>query len=397
MQEARMNYLLERYFTKTCTLAEKEELSALLLEMENDEVLKSQVEKIWTNYAPDEQIPLETADRYFNNILQQATRPVPVRKVAYLHSSWLRYAAAAVLISGIAAYAWFSYPHHEKTPVAAAAAANKEIAPGSTGAVLTLADGSQVVLDSLHNGLIATQGGSKVVLGKEGLAYNTGGAATADVTYNTMTTPKGRQFQLLLPDGTKVWLNAASSIRYPTFFNGSERKVTISGEAYFEVAGNDKMPFMVKVGEAAEVLVLGTHFNINAYTGETSINTTLLEGAVQVLAGSEAAVIRPGEQARISAMASAKKMQVVKDIDVNNAIAWKNGYFRFDGMDLPMVMREISRWYDVEVTYKGAIPEKQFGGELPRSITLQHLLKLIEFGDVQLTLSGNHITITGKN
>lgn len=393
MPVSKLKYLLQKHFNKSSTPAEKEELAALLLQAEQDEELKAALEEAWQNYTPVEELPETTADRLYAGVLEQAGRQPLVRRLPLLRRRWLRYAAAVVLLLGAGAFFWLR--PHEPVQVAAtghSAPARTDVAPGRPGAVLTLADGTEVVLDSLGNGLIATQSNANVVLQNGVLAYNTAKAADGPAVYNTMTTPRGRQFRLLLPDGSLVWLNADSKIKYPAVFAGNERKVEITGEAYFEVAKNAAMPFRVKINERTEVEVLGTHFNINSYDGEAGINTTLLEGSVRVTAGGEQAVLQAGEQAQVNS----RQLRVVKNVDVNRIMAWKNGYFQFGGMDLPAVMREISRWYDVEITYKGKVPQKEFAGEIPRSISLQNLLRLIEFGDVRLEVSGNQVTIIGQ-
>jgi hypothetical protein len=245
----------------------------------------------------------------------------------------------------------------------------QDIAPGKNGATLTLADGRLVVLDSLGNGVIASQQGAKVVLQNGQLSYTPAAANNEPMSYNTMTTPNGRQFRLTLPDGTQVWLNAASSIRYPTAFTGYERKVEVTGEVYFEVAKNTHMPFRVRVNDRADIEVLGTHFNVNAYENESSIHTTLLEGSVSIKTAKQQTVIKPGQQAQLT-----ENIKVVDEVDVDKVMAWKNGLFNFDGMDLPYAMRQIARWYNVEVVYEGKTPNITFYGSISRNISLSSLI-----------------------
>jgi hypothetical protein len=263
-----------------------------------------------------------------------------------------------------------------------------DIAPGKQGAILTLADGRTVVLDSLGNGVVASQGGTKVVLNNGRLAYNTEGAATAEPAYNTMTTPKGRQFQVTLPDGTKVWLNAASSLRYPTAFTGKERTVDVTGEAYFEVApmlsgSGDRMPFIVKINDATQVQVLGTHFNINAYKDEATINTTLLEGSVRIVNGGEKAILRPGQQAQTGL---STRIKIVADANVEKVMAWKNGVFDFQDATLEEVMRQLQRWYDIDVVYEKGIPKLEFIGKMGRDLSLAEVLGGLQLSKVHFRL-----------
>lgn len=275
-------------------------------------------------------------------------------------------AAAAVLLIGTS-YALYSVWQQP----ARAVAEQQDVQPGHAGAVLTLADGSKVVLDSLHNGVVATQGGAAVNLQNGQLIYNAN-AHTKQETYNTMSTPKGRQYQLVLPDGSKVWLNAASSLTYPVAFNGTERKVKVSGEAYFEVA-SQTAPFRVEVNDGTEIQVLGTHFNVNAYPDEASINTTLLQGAVKIVTRGASQLLHPGEQAQVPANATYIKLE--QNIDLQTVTAWKDGSFAFNHADLKTVMRQLARWYDIDVIFEGNVPEGSYSGEIDRSLTLDQVLK----------------------
>jgi ferric-dicitrate binding protein FerR (iron transport regulator) len=196
---------------------------------------------------------------------------------------------------------------------------------------------------------------------------------------NTMHVPKGGQYQLTLPDGTKVWLNAASSITYPTAFSGSQRSVTISGEAYFEVAKKVNSPFHVKVGDREEVQVLGTSFNVNAYEDESDIRTTLLDGKIRIEQQQRSVVLAPGQQARLRAglpaTASGPAIKVIGHADIDKVMAWKNGYFNFEDMQFGEAMRQLARWYDIDVVYENGIPDIPLGGETSRNLKLSDLLK----------------------
>ena len=248
------------------------------------------------------------------------------------------------------------------------------IQPGKEGAVLTLADGSQLVLDSMGNGNIAKQSGASISLNNGRLAYEAAGEQVAEIAYNTMRTPKGRQFNLVLPDGTKVWLNAASSLRFPTTFTGKERQVELLGEAYFEVADNKAMPFVVNTNGTV-VQVLGTHFNIMAYPDENEIATTLLEGSVQVVKNSRKQILKPGQ---VAVVKQAEEGISISSADVDHAIAWKNGNFVFQHENIKSLMRKVARWYDVEIVYEGGVADQEFGGTFSRSKTLSQLLANLE-------------------
>lgn len=299
-------------------------------------------------------------------------------------------AAAVVLLLGSAAY-FLSTRQTTEVPVAAVPAPaerfKNDVNPGQQGAILTLSNGQTIVLDSAANGALAQEGAAKVI--KEGgqIVYKGAGAASS-VVYNTMTTPRGRQYHLMLADGTRVWLNAASSITYPVAFTGSERTVSITGEVYFEVAHRAAMPFTVQKGDV-RVQVLGTHFNVNAYEEEPSLDVTLLEGAVRVVKGSHTNNIRPGQQARVQG----DGMKVVSDVDVDEVMAWKNGYFRFGGATIESLMGQLSRWYDVEIEYKKKVDDR-FYAEIPRDTKLSDALKALELtGEVRFGIEGKKIVV----
>jgi transmembrane sensor len=291
------------------------------------------------------------------------------------------------------------------TPVA------HDIMPGKQGAVLTLADGRQVVIDSAGNANIAQQGNvvvsqqnGQLVYRKEKGGNNKVEEGSAPLAYNMLSTPKGRQFELMLPDGSKVWLNAASSIRYPVSFTSDERRVEITGEAYFEVEKNPAKPFRVAIftspgNQMAEVEVLGTHFNINAYSDEQAINTTLLEGKVKVTAlatqpqatnNKLQTILKPGQQASISDKSS---KILVQTVDADAFIAWKNGFFNFQDASLQQVMRQLARWYDVDVKYESGIPNIEFGGKMGRDLTLSNVLHFLEKSGLHCSLENNHTLI----
>ncbi|WEK33683.1 MAG: FecR domain-containing protein [Candidatus Pseudobacter hemicellulosilyticus] len=301
-------------------------------------------------------------------------------------------AAAILLLITAAAYLLLQNQQQAKTPENALA--STDIGPGKAGAILTLADGRQLVLDSLGTGIIATQSGSNLVLQNGQLAYDPAATIHPTVTYNTMTTPKGRQFTLQLPDGTRVWLNAASSLRYPTSFTGSARNVEVTGEAYFEVARNSKQPFTVRINQKAEVEVLGTSFNITAYPDEPGIRTTLLEGAITVKEqkDSKAILLKPGQQAQLT-----DRVRITGQADIEKTMAWKNGLFNFENMPLPEVMKQLERWYDIEVIYEGKIPDVQFGGEMSRNVQLSSLLKALQESKVNCRLEGNRRLLVAAN
>lgn len=331
---------------------------------------------------------------------------VPVSGIRLLRPHFLRYAVVALGVVALAAYLWRSgvSTPPDQTELAAAKAP-LPILPGGDRAVLSLSDGSVILLDSASDGLLAEQGGSRIVKTADGqIRYNNGGPGSGELLMNTMSTPRGGQYRLTLPDGSVVWLNAASSLRFPASFAGKERRVWLTGEAYFEVnklgsaqqgntAGNN-IPFIIEVNRPGsgptEIEVLGTHFNVNAYEDEASIKTTLLEGKVGVSAGNEKLLLDPRQQVQVNATGS---MKLVRDVDVEAATAWKNGYFSFNNTDVAALMRQISRWYDVEVEYADKLPERKFGGEISRNSNLSQVLKIMEESELSFRVEGKRIIV----
>lgn len=273
-----------------------------------------------------------------------------------------------------------------------------DIEAGENKAILTLGDGSKIILDDAKNGILANQGGNSVLKAAQGeviysFINDVKDPLTEDqqvpVIYNTIETPKGGKFQIVLPDGSKVWLNAASSLRFPTVFNGSKRQVELKGEAYFEVSHDKSKIFEVNTRNQV-VQVLGTHFNINAYLDEPTVNTTLLEGSVRVsdLRTNMSQLLKPGEQSQLS-----EQIDVINLKDTNEAVAWKEGYFQFDEADIKTVMRQIERWYDVSVVYEGNLPNYRFGGEIERNLSLLQVLKVLEKTKVHFRLEGREVIV----
>jgi len=272
----------------------------------------------------------------------------------------------------------------------------RDIKPGGNKAVLTLAGGEQVVLTDAKSGIIAQQGNVIVKKTANGqVAYNANTASSLKsevVAMNTITTPRGGKWSLTLSDGTKVWLNAASSITYPTAFTGNEREVAVSGEAYFEVVHNSARPFRVRVkGQTIEDI--GTSFDVNAYNDEPLVKTTLLEGSVKVSNATGATVLKPGEQSLAKTGDVNQKLSVVDNADIEQTMAWKDGMFVFKRSDLHTLMRQISRWYDVDVVYEGKVKEDVFFGKIKQSNNLSKILNILELGDVHFRIDGKKIIV----
>ena len=308
--------------------------------------------------------------------------------------TWTRIAAASVIL--ILTVGLFYFNKQKPTDqLAHDASAVSELindaAPGGNKAILILADGSKIILDSAEKGTLSQQGDIQIIKLDDGqLAYNNGqGRKSTEILYNTIATPKGGQYQLTLSDGSRVWLNAQSSIRFPASFTGNERKVEMTGEGYFEIAHNAKMPFKVNV-DGVEVEVLGTDFNVNAYKDEPEMKTTLLNGSVKVKKGITSRIIKPGEQVVLNN--KNEKIQIVNP-DMEEVLAWKNGLFYFDGANIQFVMRQLARWYDVNVIYEGDLKERRFGGEMQKDLQLSQVLKLLEKNNIHFSIVGKNIIV----
>jgi len=301
--------------------------------------------------------------------------------------TWFSAAAAIIIILSTGVYFWYRGSSHH--PGIATRQA-QSIPPGRQGAILTLADGRQLTLDSLPNGVVAEQNGSRAAVVDGRLAYQSVTPAATTTTYNTITTPRGRQYQLTLPDGTKVWLNAASRITFPTAFGGAWRKVEISGEAYFEVARDAGRPFKASAGDA-DIEVLGTSFNINAYDDERAVKATLLDGSVKVSGARSGVLLKPGQQAVIN-----DQLQVKSDINIEQVLAWKNGLFYFNSTDIATVMQQLSRWYDIEVRYEGKVPDIKVSGKMDKGLNLNEILEFLTKMEVKYRLLGRTVVITNN-
>lgn len=331
------------------------------------------------------------------------------RVIPFYKRPFFRVAAAAVVAVCITS-AYFLFLNKIK-PATTIAKVHKHVftndvtAPATNKAILTLGNGKTIVLDSVANGPLAQQGNAIVSKLNNGqITYDADNNSATKIQYNTLTVPKGsKPVQLILADGSEVWLDVASSITYPTVFPGKERKVEITGEAYFQVApltlkgGNGRVPFIVSVSSAladrkgVEIQVLGTHFNVNAYDDENSLKVTLLEGAVKVeRPGNESLNIKPGQQAEINAEG---KMELNKEVDLDEIMSWKNNWFNFNTLTVPEIMQQIERWYNVSVTYQGKPGNKHFSGIVSRNNNVSEVLKIMEQAGIKFNIEGRNITV----
>lgn len=336
-----------------------------------------------------EYLPLKTAMK--NNIDRQIDQQPAKIKIYRMLG---KVAAAAIIIALVA---YYFMPAQKHTNQSDTYASNKA-RPATGKPMLTLSDGSIIYLSDSIKGEIAQQSGVVITRSKEGaIVYNAGHQpdAAGPVQENTFSTPKGVKYKITLPDGSSAWLNALSSLSYPTRFTGAERVVTLNGEGYFEIKANAQQPFVVKSG-TQRVQVLGTHFNVNAYTDESSIKTTLLEGSVKVSTSNGSYLIVPGEQV----VASRDNNKPLHKIAANTEkeTAWVNDIFSFKNDDLPYVMRQIGRWYDIDIKYEGSITTEKFSGEISRSSALSDVLTILTINDISFSLNGHVLTISnGSN
>lgn len=399
MENTRAVYLFQRYFDKNATEEEISELMQWVDKDENEERIKTLMDKIWNEFQESGKIfTNEKSEQILRNILKEHLRTSDNQKsirVKRMKVVWLRTAAAAILITLMTGgYFWFNATKPVVKTAANVLQMKNDVAPGGNKATLTLANGKTIILDSVHSGQLANLGISKVMkTGSGRLAFeaqNTKRGEDKALTYNILTTPRGGQYELLLPDGSKVWLNAASSIRFPTAFAGNNRKVEITGEAYFEIAQNAARPFIVE-SNGMNVTVLGTHFNVNAYRDNTNMKVTLVEGRVKVASGKgNGTILNPMEQAEMN---KEGQVRLVEKADVSEAIAWKEGIFQFDGDDMTTIMKKISRWYNVEVTYKNGVPSGHFTGIISRNTNLSEVLKMLELSGVQFQVEGKDLIV----
>lgn len=302
--------------------------------------------------------------------------------------------AAVLLVAISVSLLLFKRGHNKNHIVSITKSSNTQILPGSNKAFLTMANGSKIILTNAKNGMLATQNGILISKAQDGLlVYRFGNTKANRKTSfnenNTITTPRGGQYQIVLSDGTKVWLNAASSLRFPVTFTGSNRNVELTGEAYFEVAKNKDKPFVVKAN-GTNVQVLGTHFNVSAYADDASVTTTLLEGSVRLVKEKAIAMLTPGQQGISN---NAQAAISVKTADMEQVMAWKNGYFIFDNTDIHTIMKQAARWYNVDIAYQGSI-NKNFGGKISKYKDITELLKNLELtGTIHFELEGRRVIV----
>ncbi len=390
-----------KYLDRKCT---KEEISQLLKHFElpqNETALKAAILQYFENAEAamqgDERKEEIALREVFTKLKSEIRKYNPSSRIKYFQ--WFKISAVAAVILvlfSISIYFFLNYQNNQSQQVSQII--KQDIKPGGNKAILTLANNQKIILTDVKNGQLAQQGNIIIHKTKDGLVVYSVSAATSQTgrvssakatAYNTISTPRGGQYQVILPDGSHVWLNSASSIKYPITFAGNNREVKITGEAYFEVAHNAAKPFSV-ITKGQTVRVLGTHFNINAYGDEQMIKTTLLEGSVRVTANNNIHILKPGEQSRLTLDGDLK----VNEANLAEAVAWKNGLFYFENTSLQNVMRQLARWYGVEIDYEGKIPNRTFTGAIHRDVNVSEVLQILKYTKVNFKINGKKIVVT---
>jgi transmembrane sensor len=420
-QNNRFQYLVQQYLNDKSTAAELAEFWQQVHQLKDETVMQTELEAFWQRSAAGNKMPAAGWEQVLQQVYSKAGPHIqePVA-IPLWHTPVFRWAAAAVVILSLGVAAWWILNNNKtvSTPAVVATTTEQDIqAPQNNRATITLSNGQTVYLDNAGNGALASQGSVQVVKLADGqIAYK---GVASELVYNTLTNPRGSKvIDMTLSDGSRIWLNAGSSITYPIAFVGDERKVEVKGEVYFEVRplrlrSGLKMPFKVHHG-SMEVEVLGTHFNVNAYEDEPDVKVTLLEGAVRVgnrqsaIGNGDAAkdneravVLKPGEQAVLSGAHSPltihhSPLTIDHSPNLAQTMAWKNGLFSFTGADLTTVMRQLSRWYNVDVKYEGQIPARKFSGEITHDLTLSQLMNGLQSLGIKFNIQGHTMIVQQK-
>lgn len=393
MKEQRLEELFTKYLNERLTDTEEKELFQLWLNpsLENSRV--KIMENLYDGLPADKDMSGADAEMIFQQIIQSQSSESPRLMFGKRRNiwGWLTVAASILVVVGLVSYLFSSRKEIPIQQTAKADQATDRVAPETNRAMIKLGNGETIYLDSAANGSLTVQGSIKVVKLEDGkIAYEeTGSPSEEKISYNTLFNPRGsRVIDITLSDGSRVWLNSGSSVTYPIVFAGNERQVSVDGEAYFEIAHDASKPFFVRKGNT-EVKVLGTNFNVNAYNDEADIRVTLLQGSVQVTNSQSAAVIKPGDQAIVKL----DKIAVAGNVDLEQVMSWKEGYFRMKGTDLAFLMRQIARWYDIEVVYKSKVPEARFGGIISREVSLLDVLMALEQYGIDARMENGKIVV----
>ncbi|ADY51364.1 anti-FecI sigma factor, FecR [Pseudopedobacter saltans DSM 12145] len=382
--------LLEKYLTNTCSEPEEQEFLNYVEDPFYKNEIKELLSGVFNNQNELVDLKVSSSERILNAILEEDVEEIGIRK----NYSWWKWASVAASVLLGLAFTFYFIQIRDVNKAERLSLSVDSIKVDRDKVYLTLGNGKKINLSDYDSGKITDEEGIRITKNKEGaLVYEVSDKFKdqAGLRFNSIEVPRGGKLMIQLPDGTKVWLNAASKFRYPLAFIGKERIVELSGEAYFEVAKNKDVPFKVKTNEQI-IEVLGTHFNVHNYADEVSAKTTLLEGSVKVYSGESAALLIPGQQAVTDRNGKDIKINTVNVTDV---MAWKNGYYVFENADVKQIMNYLSRWYDVDVEYLGEITTKRFGGVFKQSADLRELLEYLEtYGDIHFKIRERRVIVT---
>lgn len=397
MDQVRITLLISKYFENSLTLEESLELKNLIERLPSDQEIPEVFSEIWSQSANQNPVLAEeNKEKLIQNVLQKAgrTAKLPALKMRY-------FSAAAAIIVMVVSTVFFYFSKNTAATQSSNELANTIdsalLQPGYSKATLTLQDGTAIALDSLQEGIlfkndevtVLKEEDGKIVFLPQGDFANNGLPIPSKVWTNTVSTPLGGDYKIIMSDGSTIWLNAGSTLQYPSVFSGNERKVQLTGEAFFEVAHNPAMPFYVEV-EGTKIKVLGTKFNVNAYQNEEALKTTLIEGKVLISKGNNELVLNPGEQAVTFGNSNVIQKRTA---NVEEVVAWKNGFFQFERADIATIMRQVSRWYNIEVVFEGKINPIDFSGKISKNVPAQTVLRILEEGGMHFEIYPNKIIV----
>ncbi|TBO40437.1 FecR family protein [Pedobacter kyonggii] len=378
--------LLKKYLSGSCTASEAAEVDHWFDLMDG-------VPDHISGLTDEERLLMEDEifERILQNIEAKEHQKLSLRPKKSIYSWKVLAVAASLFLCLSMVLLWMQYSSSFSPKKGFKSSQSASIRPGGNKAVLTLDDGSLLVLTDANLGKVADQYDMSVVKTAEGeLSYKKRkGENPSEMVYNTITTPVGGKYSVILPDGSKVWLNSKSSLRFPTSFTGEERSVQMTGEVYFEVVKNPKQPFKVRSG-GTEISVLGTHFNVMAYNDEADQKTTLLEGSIHLSTGNFSKLLKPGQQASIN---QSTGIAVSNNIDLEAVMAWRNDLFVFKDMEIKDIARQLSRWYDVQVVFKGTPSKIPYTGTIAKDVALSEILSMLQFTGLKYELNDHVLTI----
>ena len=390
MTNLRFSELLDKYLTNAITESEKDQLFVMIQSGQYEPDLQNIIDQQLMHGEFDQEENAQREQLLFQKIKDAMTASPKKQTGRIVPFTWRRVAAAVAIVIVLGGSYWFVSHRKESEPAAKAETQSfkNDVEPGKYRAKLVLANGKTIILDSSTAKELAKEGNVTILNRNNQLIYETVKNHTAEVLYNTLSTGRGETYAMILSDGSRVWLNSLSSIRFPVAFTGHERKVEITGEAYFEVKHNARAPFKL-VANGVEVQDLGTEFNVNDYRDEPVIKTTLVSGKANVVKGDKSHLLDPGQEIQVKN----DQLIFIANADIEQATAWRDGLFRFRSTDLETVLRQVARWYNVDVNYEGKIPDVHFTGIVSRGVSLVEVLKMLELSGIHFRLNGTKLTV----